>query len=173
MPKYEIFDMNNIKNSGGNRMENSLVKSVINPMPVIGDIFETIRENKREDAKTERLEIKADVYKCRIVEESKRFLAELEKRDRENERNYNLKIAELNLKLAEDIREFNLKMKALECDSNDKSREIEMKNKVIEKNNDMLSTLLEYFKLNPQDKEISEMIKFFSRTNLEILNSIK
>lgn len=106
MPKYEIFDMNNIKNSGGNRMENSLVKSVINPMPVIGDIFETIRENKREDAKTERLEIEADVYKCRIVEESKRFLAELEKRDRENERNYNLKIAELNLKLAEDIREF-------------------------------------------------------------------
>ena len=98
MPKYEIFDMNNIKNSGGNRMENSLVKSVINPMPVIGDIFETIRENKREDAKTERLEIEADVYKCRIVEESKRFLAELEKRDRENERNYNLKIAELNLK---------------------------------------------------------------------------
>ena len=173
MPKYEIFDMNNIKNSGGNKMENSLVKSVINPMPVIGDIFETIRENKREDAKTERLEIEADVYKCRIVEESKRFLAELEKRDRENERNYNLKIAELNLKLAEDIREFNLKMKALECDSNDKSREIEMKNKVIEKNNDMLSTLLEYFKLNPQDKEISEMIKFLSRTNLEILNSIK
>ena len=173
MPKYEIFDMNNIKNSGGNRMENSLVKSVINPMPVIGDIFETIRENKREDAKTERLEIEADVYKCRIVEESKRFLAELEKRDRENERNYNLKIAELNLKLAEDIREFNLKMKALECDSNDKNREIEMKNKVIEKNNDMLSTLLEYFKLNPQDKEISEMIKFLSRTNLEILNSIK
>lgn len=173
MPKYEIFDMNNIKNSGGNRMENSLVKSVINPMPVIGDIFETIRENKREDAKTERLEIEADVYKCRIVEESKRFLAELEKRDRENERNYNLKIAELNLKLAEDIREFNLKMKALECDYNDKNREIEIKNKVIEKNNDMLSTLFEHFKLNPQDKEISEMIKFFSRTNLEILNSIK
>jgi len=173
MPKYEIFDMNNIKNSGGNRMKNSLVKSVINPMPVIGDIFETIRENKREDAKTERLEIEADVYKCRIVEESKRFLAELEKRDRENERNYNLKIAELNLKLAEDIREFNLKMKALECDSNDKNREIEIKNKAIEKNNEILSTLLEYFKLNPQDKEISEMIKFFSRTNLEILNSIK
>lgn len=153
-------------------MENSLV-SVVDSLPIVRDITDIIIDKNREDAKTERLEIKADVYKCRIVEESKRFLAELEKRDRENERNYNLKIAELNLKLAEDIREFNLKMKALECDSNDKSREIEMKNKVIEKNNNMLSTLLEYFKLNPQDKEISEMIKFLSRTNLEILNSIK
>ena len=46
MPKYEIFDMNNIKNSGGNRMENSLVKSVINPMPVIGDIFYTQHYNQ-------------------------------------------------------------------------------------------------------------------------------
>ena len=154
-------------------MESSLVKSVINPVPVVRDIVDIITDINRENAKTERLEIEAEVYKCRIVEESKRFLAELEKRDRENERNYNLKIAELNLKLAEDIREFNLKMKALECDSNDKSREIEMKNKVIEKNNDMLSTLLEYFKLNPQDKEISEMIKFLSSTNLEILNSLK
>ena len=153
-------------------MENSLV-SVVDSLPIVRDITDIIIDKNRENAKTERLEIKADVYKCRIVEESKRFLAELEKRDRENERNYNLKIAELNLKLAEDIREFNLKMKALECDSNDKSREIEMKNKVIEKNNDMLSTLLEYFKLNPQDKEISEMIKFLSRTNLKILNSIK
>ena len=153
-------------------MGNNLV-SVVDSLPIVRDITDIIIDKNREDAKTERLEIKADVYKCRIVEESKRFLAELEKRDRENERNYNLKIAELNLKLAEDIREFNLKMKALECDSNDKSREIEMKNKVIEKNNDMLSTLLEYFKLNPQDKEISEMIKFLSRTNLEILNSIK
>lgn len=153
-------------------MENSLV-SVVDSLPIVRDITDIIIDKNREDAKTERLEIKADVYKCRIVEESKRFLAELEKRDRENERNYNLKIAELNLKLAEDIREFNLKMKALECDSNDKSREIEMKNKVIEKNNNMLSTLLEYFKLNPQDKEISEMIKFLSRTNLKILNSIK
>jgi Rad3-related DNA helicase len=153
-------------------MGNNLV-SVVDSLPIVRDITDIIIDKNRENAKTERLEIEADVYKCRIVEESKRFLAELEKRDRENERNYNLKIAELNLKLAEDIREFNLKMKALECDSNDKSREIEMKNKVIEKNNDMLSTLLEYFKLNPQDKEISEMIKFFSRTNLEILNSIK
>lgn len=153
-------------------MGNSLV-SVVDSLPIVRDITDIITDKNREDAKTERLEIKADVYKCRIVEESKRFLAELEKRDRENERNYNLKIAELNLKLAEDIREFNLKMKTLECNSNDKSREIEMKNKVIEKNNDMLSTLLEYFKLNPQDKEISEMIKFLSRTNLEILNSIK
>lgn len=153
-------------------MGNNLV-SVVDSLPIVRDITDIIIDKNREDAKTERLEIKADVYKCRIVEESKRFLAELEKRDRENERNYNLKIAELNLKLAEDIREFNLKMKALECDSNDKSREIEMKNKVIEKNNNMLSTLLEYFKLNPQDKEISEMIKFLSRTNLEILNSIK
>jgi hypothetical protein len=153
-------------------MGNNLV-SVVDSLPIVRDITDIIIDKNRENAKTERLEIKADVYKCRIVEESKRFLAELEKRDRENERNYNLKIAELNLKLAEDIREFNLKMKALECDSNDKSREIEMKNKVIEKNNDMLSTLLEYFKLNPQDKEISEMIKFLSRTNLEILNSIK
>lgn len=153
-------------------MGNSLV-SVVDSLPIVRDITDIITDKNREDAKTERLEIKADVYKCRIVEESKRFLAELEKRDRENERNYNLKIAELNLKLAEDIREINLKMKTLECNSNDKSREIEMKNKVIEKNNDMLSTLLEYFKLNPQDKEISEMIKFLSRTNLEILNSIK
>lgn len=153
-------------------MGNNLV-SVVDSLPIVRDITDIIIDKNRENAKTERLEIKADVYKCRIVEESKRFLAELEKRDRENERNYNLKIAELNLKLAEDIREFNLKMKALECDSNDKSREIEMKNKVIEKNNNMLSTLLEYFKLNPQDKEISEMIKFLSRTNLEILNSIK
>ena len=87
MPKYEIFDMNNIKNSGGNRMKNSLVKSVINPMPVIGDIFETIREKNREDAKTERLEIEANFHKHRVTEETKRFLAELEKRDRENERN--------------------------------------------------------------------------------------
>lgn len=153
-------------------MGNNLV-SVVDSLPIVRDITDIIIDKNRENAKTERLEIKADVYKCRIVEESKRFLAELEKRDRENERNYNLKIAELNLKLAEDIREFNLKMKALECNSNDKSREIEMKNKVIEKNNNMLSTLLEYFKLNPQDKEISEMIKFLSRTNLEILNSIK
>lgn len=153
-------------------MGNNLV-SVVDSLPIVRDITDIIIDKNRENAKTERLEIKADVYKCRIVEESKRFLAELEKRDRENERNYNLKIAELNLKLAEDIREFNLKMKTLECNSNDKSREIEMKNKVIEKNNDMLSTLLEYFKLNPQDKEISEMIKFLSRTNLEILNSIK
>ena len=153
-------------------MGNNLV-SVVDSLPIVRDITDIIIDKNRENAKTERLEIEADVYKCRIVEESKRFLAELEKRDRENERNYNLKITELNLKLAEDIREFNLKMKALECDSNDKSREIEMKNKVIEKNNDMLSTLLEYFKLNPQDKEISEMIKFLSRTNLEILNSIK
>ncbi|MFR4478874.1 MAG: hypothetical protein ACLUBL_06155 [Fusobacterium sp.] len=153
-------------------MGNNLV-SVVDSLPIVRDITDIIIDKNRENAKTERLEIKADVYKCRIVEESKRFLAELEKRDRENERNYNLKIAELNLKLAEDIREFNLKMKTLECNSNDKSREIEMKNKVIEKNNNMLSTLLEYFKLNPQDKEISEMIKFLSRTNLEILNSIK
>ena len=153
-------------------MGNNLV-SVVDSLPIVRDITDIIIDKNRENAKTERLEIKADVYKCRIVEESKRFLAEPEKRDRENERNYNLKIAELNLKLAEDIREFNLKMKTLECNSNDKSREIEMKNKVIEKNNNMLSTLLEYFKLNPQDKEISEMIKFLSRTNLEILNSIK
>ncbi|WP_302163170.1 hypothetical protein [uncultured Fusobacterium sp.] len=153
-------------------MGNNLV-SVVDSLPIVRNITDIIIDKNREDAKTERLEIKADVYKCRIVEESKRFLAELEKRDRENERNYNLKIAELNLRLAEDIREFNLKMKTLENDYNDKNKEREMKNKVIEKNNDMLSTLLEYFKLNPQDKEISEMIKFFSKTNLEILNSIK
>lgn len=153
-------------------MGNNLV-SVVDSLPIVRDITDIIIDKNRENAKTERLEIKADVYKCRIVEESKRFLAELEKRDRENERNYNLKIAELNLRLAEDIREFNLKMKTLENDYNDKNKEREMKNKVIEKNNDMLSTLLEYFKLNPQDKEISEMIKFFSKTNLEILNSIK
>lgn len=170
MPKYEIFDMNNIKNSGGNKMENSLVKSVINPMPVIGDIFETIRENKREDAKTERLEIEADVYKCRIVEESKRFLAELEKRDRENERNYNLKIAELNLKLAEDIREFNLKMKTLELDYNVEYKKKEMRDKAIEQNNKTLSVLSELLKLDPLNKEILETIKFLSRNNFEILN---
>ena len=170
MPKYEIFDMNNIKNSGGNRMENSLVKSVINPMPVIGDIFETIRENKREYAKTERLEIEADVYKCRIVEESKRFLAELEKRDRENERNYNLKIAELNLKLAEDIREFNLKMKTLELDYNVEYKKKEMRDKAIEQNNKTLSVLSELLKLDPLNKEILETIKFLSRNNFEILN---
>ena len=170
MPKYEIFDMNNIKNSGGNRMENSLVKSVINPVPVVRDIVDIITDINRENAKTERLEIEADVYKCRIVEESKRFLAELEKRDRENERNYNLKIAELNLKLAEDIREFNLKMKTLELDYNVEYKKKEMRDKAIEQNNKTLSVLSELLKLDPLNKEILETIKFLSRNNFEILN---
>ena len=150
-------------------MGNNLV-SVVDSLPIVRNITDIIIDKNREDAKTERLEIEADVYKCRIVEESKRFLAELEKRDRENERNYNLKIAELNLKLAEDIREFNLKMKTLELDYNVEYKKKEMRDKAIEQNNKTLSVLSELLKLDPLNKEILETIKFLSRDNFEILN---
>ena len=52
-------------------MANELVKMTGGPVAILGDtmnvISETILECKREDAKTERLEIKAKVYMLSLI----------------------------------------------------------------------------------------------------------
>ena len=74
-------------------MESSLVKSVINPVPVVRDIVDIITDINRENAKTERLEIMANFHKHRVTEETKvtilKITTETEIRKKEIEKKIN------------------------------------------------------------------------------------
>lgn len=127
MSKYEIVDMTNLKNSGGNKMENSLVK-FINPLSPIDKFFDTIKEKNREDGKTERLEIMANFHKHRVTEETKvtilKITAETEIRKKEIEK---------------EINDSNNQLKAKELEIIPKLKELENTNKKIDSFNEILN----------------------------------
>lgn len=127
MSKYEIVDMTNLKNSGGNKMENSLVK-FINPLSPIGKFFDTIKEKNREDGKTERLEIMANFHKHRVTEETKvailKITTETEIRKKEIEK---------------EINDSNNQLKAKEIEIIPKLKELENTNKKIDSFNEILN----------------------------------
>lgn len=127
MSKYEIVDMTNLKNSGGNKMENSLVK-FINPLSPIDKFLDTIKEKNREDGKTERLEIMANFHKHRVAEETKvailKITTETEIRKKEIEK---------------EINDSNNQLKAKELEIIPKLKELENTNKKIDSFNEILN----------------------------------
>ena len=127
MSKYEIVGMTNLKNSGGNKMENSLVK-FINPLSPIDKFLDTIKEKNREDGKTERLEIMANFHKHRVTEETKvailKITTETEIRKKEIEK---------------EINDSNNQLKAKELEIIPKLKELENTNKKIDSFNEILN----------------------------------
>lgn len=127
MSKYEIIDMNNLKDSGGRKMGNNLV-SVVDSLPIVSDIFETIRDKNRENAKTERLEIMADFHKFKVTEETKvatlKITTETEIRKKEIEK---------------EINDSNNQLKAKELEIPPKLKELEKSNRKIDSFNEMLN----------------------------------
>lgn len=108
-------------------MENSLV-NISNYLSPIDKIFETIRENKRENSKTERLEIMADFHKHRVTEETKvatlKITTETEIRKKE---------------LEKEINDSNNQLKAKELEILPKLKELENTNKKIDSFNEILN----------------------------------
>lgn len=131
-------------------MANELVKMTGGPVAILGDtmnvISETILECKREDAKTERLEIQAEVQKFESQEGTRRILAKLEIEDSRDRRIHEEKMKELDNQYIISCQEYDLKKRSLEIEKQKMEEKMKVANNVLEiidKTGDMFINIVE------------------------------
>ena len=157
-------------------MVNELVKMTSGPVAVLGDVMNiisgTILECKREDAKTERLEIKAKVYMFEKIEETKRVLARLENENNRGKRIHEEKITELNNKLIMSYQEYNLKMYSLAIQMENIEKRMEILNNQLREINKIQERFMNIFEKETQNKLVYEYLKVVIDNKTKMLSSL-
>lgn len=157
-------------------MANELVKMTGGPVAILGDtmnvISETILECKREDAKTERLEIQAEVYMFERIEETKRVLAKLENEDNRDKRIHEEKITELNNKLIMSYQEYNLKMYNFAIQMKNIEKRMEILNNHLREIDKIQERFMNIFEKETQNRLVYECLKVVMENKTKILSSL-
>lgn len=157
-------------------MANELVKMTGGPVAILGDtmdvISRTILECKREDAKTERLEIQAEVYMFERIEETKRVLAKLENEDNRDKRIHEEKITELNNKLIMSYQEYNLKMYNFAIQMKNIEKRMEILNNHLREIDKIQERFMNIFEKETQNRLVYECLKVVMENKTKILSSL-
>lgn len=140
-------------------MANEIVKVVGGPVAVIGDtlniISNTILESRREEARTERLEIQARVYMHEKTEETKRVVAQLSLENEKDKRIHEERMAEIETQMLRDFYEYNIQLEKAKNLETERAKKLKM----IEENSKLEESFLNLFEKNPTNPLFLEYLK--------------
>lgn len=144
-------------------MANEIVKVVGGPVAVIGDtlniISNTILESRREEARTERLEIQARVYMHEKTEETKRVVAQLSLENEKDKRIHEERMAEIETQMLRDFYEYNIQLEKAKNLETERAKKLKMIEENIEENSKLEESFLNLFEKNPTNPLFLEYLK--------------
>lgn len=138
----------------------------------LGIIGNTIMECKREDAKTERLEIEANVYITKEIESTKRFLAQIQKEENVNRREYELQLAQIYQKNIEITKKYENEMFELINKIQEQNKKYNIALSILEAYDRELEILNEEYLKNVKDKELISRRDHILELKLKLFLSI-
>lgn len=157
-------------------MANDLTKVTGTPIAILGDalniISNTILESRREEAKTERLEIEARAYMCERVEETKRELARLQNEDNRDRRIHEERLEELKNQFFRDLCEYNLQILDLAYKNREREINYAILERQLEEINQTEREFKEMLKKNTGDRLVLEYLKNIMDNKQRILSGL-
>lgn len=157
-------------------MVNDIVKGTGGAVTVFEEtlnaISGTILECKREEAKTERLEIQAQVYMCEKIEETKRELARLQNEDNRDRRLYEERMMELKNQAIKIFTDYNLQILSLAEKAEENYKKIKIYENQLEKISENEQKLLAIFDKDPYNEVVLEYLKSIMDSKQKIMTKL-